>query len=952
MNKKLLTLFFLSGATALIYQLVWTRLLTLFFGSTTLAVSTVLTAFMGGLALGAALLGKRADTAARPIRFYAWLELGIGLFAVATPLLFSWVESLYIAIQGSQSLGFWGAAALRFGLAILLLLPPTLLMGGTLPVLSKFFLRDQTRETGNTLGILYFINTAGAVVGTLAAGLFLLQWLGTHRLLLAGGVVNAGIFLFAYRWQSHTGHEPARASMKKPRADSRWSYHAVLATAALFVSGLAALIYEVMWTRVLTLIIGSSIYAFTIMLATFLTGIALGSVIVSRFLSAKVRKIGLLALCQVMIGVFALITASIFGLLPDTFVALYGTFGDRFSLFLTANFLLCFLVMVPATLFMGASFPVAGAVVVDTFGRCGRRIGLLYAGNTLGAILGAFLAGFVLLPWLGVQNTLVLTILINLTCGLVLALAALEKKSPARGYVTPALAASLIFTLVFLWQPSWDRLRMTSGPYAYPDHYLKRSISERLKNVEQLFYREGPIATVSVIQEGEHTRLLVDGKTDAGNFMDMTTQVLVAHLPLLIKPDAKDVLVIGFASGITAGAVGRHEVKRIDCVEIEPAMQEASAFFAVENYRIQDDPRFNLIIDDGRSYVLTTKRRYDIVISEPSNPWQTGSSRLFTREAFLNARQVLKKNGLMVQWMHLYGVDVETFRLVARTFASVFPHTTLWLDPTFPDVVFIGSVDPVGLDPLAIQRLYRENPRLKESLSRIGYAEDWSFLKAFLLGDEDLKRYAGTGVFNTDALPLLEYRAPKSLYSATALPDNLKALSASRSAGSFPAINIGNDDAVQAASVLVNWSESLAQNNFLFAAQGALARASGFNPADAQIHSRLGYLRLHAGDTAQAIESFETAIRLNPKLGSAYANLGTLYYQRGELDLARRHLRRALALGEDSASIRNNLAVVLARMGRLEEAIREVRIALSRNARDRVAHDNLERFLKLLDKRP
>jgi Flp pilus assembly protein TadD len=198
----------------------------------------------------------------------------------------------------------------------------------------------------------------------------------------------------------------------------------------------------------------------------------------------------------------------------------------------------------------------------------------------------------------------------------------------------------------------------------------------------------------------------------------------------------------------------------------------------------------------------------------------------------------------------------------------------------------------------------------------------------------------------------LEYRAPKSLYSKTALQDNLQALANSRSAESFPAIMIGNGDPVQTASVLGKWSESLAKNSRLSAALGALAHASWFNPADALTHSRLGYLRLHAGDTAKAIESLETAIRLNPKLGSAYANLGTLYYRRGDLDLAQRHLRRAIALGEDSASVRNNLAVVLARMGRLEEAIREVRIALSRNARDSVARGNLDRFLKLLDKRP
>ena len=952
--KKLLGLFFLSGATALIYQVVWTRLLTLFFGSTILAVSTVLTAFMGGLAIGSALFGKKADTAIRPIRFYAWLELLIGIFAMATPLIFAVTKSIYINLHGSMVLGFWQSAMLRFSLSMFLLLPPTILMGGTLPVLSKVFFNEKNKNIGKALSILYFINTAGAVMGTITAGLFLLQLLGIQLLLLLSGIVNVGIFLFAYRMPHYINYEslqPDAAPKLKENhiADVRLSKNALVAIATLFFSGLTALIYEVVWTRVLTLVIGSSTYAFTIMLATFLAGIALGSAIIGRFSDNRKQGIGLLALCQVMIGVFALITASIFGILPDAFVSLFGMVGENFALFLTANFILCFIVMVPATIFMGASFPLAGAVVVENFGSSGRRIGLLYAGNTVGAITGAFLAGFVLLPNIGIRNTLILTVMINLTGGFILSLFLLTEKGMKKNFITPAIAAFLIIVLAFIWQPVWDKLKMTSGPYAYAIQYQKKPIDERLSKIEQLFYREGPIATVSVIEEGEHIRLLVDGKTDAGNFRDMTTQVLIGHLPLLIKPEAKNILVIGFASGITAGAVARHDVSQIDCVEIEPAMKEASNFFKNENYRIMDDKRFNLIIDDGHSYVLTTKKKYDVIISEPSNPWQAGSSRLFTREFFLNARNILKENGMMVQWMHLYGTDVETFRLVARTFMSVFPHTMLWMDPVFYDVIFIGGLDTQYTNPLLINKMYRENIKVQASLARIGYPEDWTFLKAFILGEEESKLFAGTGDFNTDDLPLLEYRAPKSLYSKTALQDNIKALFDTKAPESFPKIAIKKGDEIQTASLLREWGESLAKLNLISNAKGAMLNATALNPSDYKNHFLLGYLRMHSGNVSGAIESLEETIILNPEMGSAYSNLGSLYYQSDNMDKAYTYMRKAISLGEDSSGLRNNLAVILAKKGNIKKAIEEIKVALSLNPNDDIARKNMDIFRKILE---
>ncbi|MBI4687614.1 MAG: fused MFS/spermidine synthase [Nitrospirae bacterium] len=949
-RKKLLILFFLSGATALIYQVVWTRLLTLFFGSTILAVSTVLATFMAGLAIGSALIGRKADTASQPVRFYAWLELFIGIFAIATPLIFSAIEHLYIVMYSAMLPGFWQAALLRFALSSLLLLPPTILMGGTLPVLSKVFLDSRNENTGRALSLLYFINTAGAVAGTLAAGLFLLQLMGVKLLLLLSGMINIGIFLFAFRTQVQTVcGSKEECAVSASASVSGWSANAVLAAGALFFSGLTALIYEVVWTRVLTLIIGSSTYAFTIMLATFLAGIAIGSAVISRLSSNKTEGIGLLSICQVLIGVFALVTASIFGVLPDAFISLFGAVGEKFTLFLTANFLLCFIVMAPATLFMGASFPVAGAVVVETFGSSGRRIGLLYAGNTIGAILGAFLAGFALLPSLGIHQTLVLTIILNLSVGFILAVIHLFKHGAVKHLAAAATAVSLIISLLFIWQPEWDKLKMTSGPYAYAIQYQKMSIDERLSKMEQLFYQEGPVATVSVIKEGERLRLLVDGKTDAGNFRDMTTQVLLGHLPLLIKPDAKDALIIGFASGITAGAVAQHSVSKIDCVEIEPAMKEASAFFWKENYHIADDRRFTLITDDARSYVLTTDKKYDLIISEPSNPWQAGSSRLFTQEFFLKARNILKKDGLMVQWMHLYGTDVESFRLVARTFMSVFPHATLWMDPVFADVIFIGSSDRLDINPLVINKIYIENTRVRNSMLRIGYSEDWSLMKAFQLEEEGLKRFAGTGDFNTDDLPLLEYNAPRALYSPTAMQDNLKALQDSKLPESFPKVMVSVGDEIQAASLLREWGKSLAAIKALPTAKGALLNSAALNPMDYQNYFLLAYLRMHSGNISGAVEYFEKALSLNPKAGSAYVHLGTLYYQGGDIDRAYAYMKKAILLGEDSAGLRNNIAVILAKKGDLKAAIEEVKAALSINPNDEVAKKNLNTFRNLLE---
>ncbi len=948
-------MFFFSGATALIYQVVWTRMLTLTFGSTTLAVSTVLSVFMGGLAAGSAIAGRKADVSASPLRLYGLLELCIGLFAIMTPWIFLLLEKAYILIYRTVSPDFTVSTIIRFALSSVMLLPPAMLMGGTFPVLSRYFFCEEPEKRGRTISVLYFINTTGAVFGTVLSGFFLIQTMGIRVLLFTAGLVNIGIYLYA-TWLIRPHEKVKVISYPFERnhgeiMDSRFRSDALLALLIIFISGLAALIYEVVWTRVLTMVIGSSTYSFTTMLATFLTGIALGSAIIGRLADVRERAITLLAVCQLATGVAAVMTATLFGLLPDMFVSIFSMSGGSFFLFTLSNFLLCFVIMLPATIFMGASFPLAGAVVINAAGVSGKKTGLLYAWNTTGAIIGAFVSGFILLPAIGIHHTLMATILLNLLSASVLYIYYLsQKKSPLNTLVT-VFSLVLLITLTFIWQPPWNRLKMTSGPYAYAREYTKMPIDERIANLEQLFYREGPIATVSVVKERGHIRLAVDGKTDAGNFRDMTTQVLLGHIPMMLNPSAKDVLVIGFASGITAGAVSMHDVSSIDCVEIEPAMKEASNFFRKENFNIMADERFRLIVDDGRSFLLTSGKKYDVIISEPSNPWQSGSSRLFTRETFLNARKALRDGGIMVQWMHLYGTSVDSLRLVARTFLSVFPHTLMWMDPSYPDVIFTGSSRKIVVNPEQIRKIYSSRPGVRKSLGRIGYADDWSLMRTFVLDEDQVRSFAETGQINTDNLPVLEFQAPKSLYHENAIRDNLKALAAYRSAEPFPSVSAGADDVGQISFVLKEWGTALARKGSAMYARGAFAKAAALDPTDHISYVSLGFLRMATNDISGALTAYENASRLDPGNPSTHANLGILHYRSGEIEKAYKHLGTAIELGEQSPNTRNNYAVVLASKGLFSEALQEIEKVLKDDPGNKTALTNLTLFRNIMSAR-
>jgi spermidine synthase len=797
----LLVVFLLSGASGLIYEVVWSRALVLVFGSTTHAVSTVLAAFMGGLALGSILVGRRGDRLRHPLRVYAWIEVAIAVTALAVLALLPAMVPIYRLLWGVVGDSPTGVTTLRFVLACLVLLPPTTLMGATLPILSAYLERagqassglqeTAARDRGTGAGALYAANTLGAVAGVAAAGFLLLPALGMRASALAAAACNLIAAAAAFRLARRSDHLPCASvsavshegEATSPSATAPVpAGHPVVLMVAFGISGAGALIFEVVWTRVLSLVLGSSTQAFTIMLTTFLAGLALGSAAATRLLRRLPDPILAFALTEVAAGAWAFFGIRLFPELPYTFVELFRAAGGPTPLFHAGRFLIAALVMLPPTLFLGAAFPLAARAALAVRSTVSDQVASLYTANTVGAILGSCAAGFLLIPAFGLQNTLVAGCMAVLAAGAVL-LAAAPSARPLPRHV---LAAALLVSVLVLpgATPPWNSAAMTSGVFQYAPHYIQqfKSRSEFLQyhaSQGELFYKDGPTTTVSVERRSEringeiNTVLSVNGKVDASSAGDTDTQVLLGQLPLLAARRAGSVLVIGMGSGVTAGSALTHPVSSLAIVEIEPAIIEAQTFFENVNGRPLMDPRTTVRINDARNDLLMSDETYDVIISEPSNPWITGPSRLFTREFFELARTRLNPGGLLCQWVQLYGLDHDALATILRTYAAVFPHRLVFKGSP-GDLLILGSTGPINLDVEEIASRMK-NPPVAADLARIDVAEPADLFSRFRLDDNGIEAYismgsasAGPGhddgLLNTDDNAKVEFAAARTLY--------------------------------------------------------------------------------------------------------------------------------------------------------------------------------------------
>jgi spermidine synthase len=775
MRSRFALIFAASGAAALIYEVTWTRLVTLQLGHGVAAASTVLAAFMGGLAIGAAAGGQRSARLepAQALKVYAALEIAVAIAAVALPYELGVLDNV-LAWAYADGAGGAFFVTLRLLASLLLLSVPAAAMGATFPIASRWFVQAAGRAAQDA-GALYAANTIGAALGALDAGFVLLPRLGLAGATWIGVGLNiaaaAGAWLIAGRAMATPITEPHHAEPVQSKRGRRGARAATpksssaaieprpwLAGAALGISGFASLTLQVVWTRLLALILGPTTYAFSTMVAVFIAGIAIGAAIASRFVARSREPLIGLSLCLALSVGFAAAAASFVdeGLLALAEVVARPTV--TFGQVLARQVLLALLLLAPMTIAFGAAFPFAVAVATRRTETVSMDLGVIYAINTAGAVIGALLAGFALIPWLGLHGTIRVVTAVG-ALGAIAVLLAGRPASPRR-WLAAAVAVAVLSGAAAL--PEWDRLLLSSGGYKYAAVMRAADLPTALSAGELLYYKEGPSGTVAVRRVGGTTSLAIDGKVDASNAGDMLTQRLLAHVPLLLHPNPGTVAILGLGSGVTLGSALRHPIARADVLEISPEVVEASRHFDAENHHATSDPRTHLIIGDGRTHLMLTRQRYDVIISEPSNPWMAGIASLFTREFFAGARARLAPGGVLCQWAHTYDISTRDLQSIAATFTSVFPDGTVWLVGD-GDVLFIGSTAPIEPRIAGVAEAWKR-PGVAEDLASVGVREPFHLLSMFVTSGDGLRTWAAEAPLQSDNRATLEFSGPHSLF--------------------------------------------------------------------------------------------------------------------------------------------------------------------------------------------
>lgn len=757
--------FVFSGATGLIYEVLWMRMLGLVFGATTLAVSTVLAAFMGGLALGSALAGRLAHRIRKPLSVYGWMEIGIAIYALLVPFLFRWVDNLYALIWQQFQPGFFTFSLWRFALSCLMLLVPTTLMGATLPVLSAALLRSLGQGS-TAVTRLYACNLAGAIVGTLAAGFLLLPAFGVRITIVIAAAINLIVGLIALALQKRLVVTPAAQPVFVNTDRHPFWFFAAIA------SGFVTISTQVSWTRILTMIIGSSTYAFSIVVALFLIGLAVGAWFVGRKdRSAHLRR--MMIVVEVLTAFSLLLSLFVVNRLPWLLI----TLGRNLQISSWAGLLglqimsATLLILVPALL-MGMVMPLVLVWATGDPERAVGRVGRAYAVNTIGAIAGAFLTGFVLIPITSTKFGLILS------AAMCVVVAGLAYK-PAETVREPALMRSLaigaipiVIFILMVVAPPMNLADLSIGAYDTLVRELARTREGPTENAEQpvgpnihklLMYDEGPTATVTVRQDGDIISMAINGRTNASDSMfDMPTQVMLGQLPLLVAPRLENGLIIGYATGVTVGSMLQSPIQSVTCIELEPGTVSGSRFFQHVNNRPLDDPRASLIIDDARTFLRVTPNRYDIIVSEPSHPWVPGVANLFTREFFELGRDRLNEQGIFVQWVQIYQLSTESLRSVLATYHKVFPHVLMFrVGGRGKDLLLMGSNQPLNLDRLS-ERI--ADPRVAAELARVNLNSEADVRSWFVCDETRLGPAVAGAKINTDDNMHIETTVPRETF--------------------------------------------------------------------------------------------------------------------------------------------------------------------------------------------
>ncbi|MPZ17350.1 MAG: tetratricopeptide repeat protein [Luteitalea sp.] len=1014
LRGSFLLVFAASGAAALVYEVTWTRLLALQLGQGVAAASTVLAAFMGGLAVGAALGGRLGNRLSpkQALTSYVGCEAAIAGLALLVPFELAALHPLLVITYANGDGAIFGL--FRVVSSLVVLSAPAAVMGATFPLASRWMVRG-TSSAATDAGWLYTANTVGAASGAVLAGFLLLPSLGLSGTTWVGVALNvsaaAGALAIGRRgaatWTGaarsaaprRPGVGPRRRGVS-PRATRVTTARPRLAALALAVSGFSSLTLQVVWTRLLALVLGPTTYAFSVIVTCFIAGIALGAAIGSRLAARTRDPLSGLAVCLVVSVALAMAAAGTLNrgllLIADVVARPDAAFGNV----LVWQVLIVAAILVPMTVAFGIAFPFAVAAATSRDESLVTDLGMIYAVNTSGAIAGSLLAGFMLIPWLGLHGTVRLVALVSVGGAVAVTLAGGVKR---RGRTVTAMAAVAVLVWAW-WMPSGDPLLLSSGAYKYAPLFRGPNLESTLTAGQLRYYREGAAATVTVRDLAGTRSLAIDGKVDASDAGDMLTQRVLAHLPLLLHPTPRNVAIIGLGSGVTLGSALRHPIDRATMLELSPGVVEASRFFERQNHGALSDPRTRLILGDGRTHLLLGTTRYDVIVSEPSNPWMAGIASLFTREFFEAARARLAPGGVLCQWAHTYDISTADLKSIVATFLSVFPDGTLWLVGE-GDVLLVGSRGPLTAHLSRISNAWHR-PGVAEDLAGVGALHPFSLLSLFIAEGSALRAWTAGAPVQTDDRAALEFSGPRTIYAGGA-PDNAARLRALARATDRPDVV---ERALATASA-ADWRDRgwmLIHAEAYASATEDFMRALDVDPDDARalegVVRAAGEGRLRAGVEARLRElatepkrvpaklalsrllagrgEYDEAMRLplsvlqadprnveaQEQLASVLADLGdvnrlapvvaqlqaeapqseaaryyagTLLFMQGRLDLAVQEAQAVVAQNASHAKAQNLLGASLAQLGRHDEAQAAFQASLAANPRDPATYANL-----------
>jgi spermidine synthase len=941
-------LFFLSGFCGLIYQIIWIRILTLIFGITTFAVSTVVAAFMAGLSLGSFYFGRLVDKIRNPLKLFAILELGIGLFALLSPLIFSGIDQLYILIYKTFTLKSFISSIIRFILAFCVILIPTSLMGGTLPVLIKFFVKDR-RISGRISGYLYSINTLGAVVGTFLTGFFLIKLFGVKITLISAGILNLFIGAFSLiLWQlnmkffhvEHTQEETEIITNTNKIIKNKRTYQILLWGFAF--SGFTSLAYEILWTRSLLYFLGLTTYTFSTILTTFLIGITAGSYIISKVVDKRRDLLTWFGSIEILLGFSALLVIPVL----ENFYSIsntlrnwigYNTYWGNVGV----KFVLSFILMLVPTLLMGAAFPVVVKCYTRNIEGIGKNVGEIYSANTIGAIIGSLLAGFLLIPLFGIRMSISLIVLINISIGLIVFLLHPDLRKSRQLFVS-ALCVFIIVVIV---------MNVNQLPVIFSSVEFKGPS----KRYDLLYYKEGVDASIAVLKDritGER-ELNINGESTAFTiYQDIQVHKLLGHLPLFMHPDPKNVLIVGFGFGSTSWATMLYPAINTDCVELVRDEIKTADYFINENHHVLNNPRFNLIIDDGRNYIKGTNKRYDMISFNAIHP--KISPNLYTLDFYKMCKRILKKDGIIIAWLPPNAITETEYQSLINTFQTVFQHSSLWyVNPSH--TLLLATPESFQIDyKLMLKRINIKD--VHSDLREVNLEDPLEILSCFIMAEDNLKDYCRNAPLNSDDLPYIEFSRELSVSVNTEVMNNLQKLKMSV----WPYLSnfekdsliilkeldlyiktkslvaqgqilawIGQYDAARsyylnALKINPDNRNTVYLNNLISRRKEELYKLTQLNPQNAKAFQALGEIYLEEKNISEAMNSYSKAISLDPQYANAYHHLGVCYYMQKKLNKALRFFSKAVQLDSTYGASYFYTGMCAWQMGDLNRSIRNL----------------------------